>query len=314
MKFSHLDTLPKVIQRAIIEDDYDRGPMTDISVTELIDSPRIFALKRLYKEYIVEDARNQIHSIIGRAVHKYLQGYARGTDVAEQRLYATIDGIVLSGSMDIQEESDGGITISDYKTWKVDKLKYPHDDLEKQLNAYAYLAEANGKKVTGLKGIIILKDWSMAKAKSGLFYPQSPVEIIQVPLKGVSETDEWIRKRISTFRKYVEQLQSPTDRCTESERWGSDDKLLFKAGKAPIQESDDLEETSTHEVNIQKLQLGATLKVGYDRRCAEYCPVADYCDQYKEILRRRNELKSISENQRSKKKSNIHSEGTEQQP
>jgi len=292
MKYTHLSDLPPVIQRAILEDDYDRGALTDISVTELIDSPRIFALKRLYKDYITVDARNQIHSIVGRAVHKYLQGYARGTDIAEERLYTTIDGIVLSGSMDIQEENDGSIVISDYKTWKVEKLKYPHDDLEKQLNTYAYLAEKNGKKVSGLKGIIILKDWSMEKSKIQMFYPQSPVETLQIPIKGAAENDRWVRERIALFKPIINKpSQSPISSCSIQERWGVEDTVSLRGRKASEKTVDAPSETRELSL-IQKIRMGGKLKIGEDRRCAgNYCNVSEFCDQYKEILRKRNELR-----------------------
>lgn len=312
MKYTHLDTLPKIIQRAIIEDDYDRGELTDISVTELIDSPRIFALRRKHKDSIISDARMAVHSLIGRAVHKYLQGFARGTDIAEQRLYATIDGITLSGSMDIQEEEDGFITISDYKTWKVEKLRYPHHELEKQLNCYAYLAEKNGKKVKAVQGIIILKDWSGTLASSSLFYPQSPVTVLPVPLKGMEETSLWIRERIALFRPYLDKpIQQIKSICSDEELWGVGDNVRSRKRKDDKGDSIGGVSVEGHDDQIKALQLGAILKVGQERRCkGNYCGVAQFCDQYKERLRLRNELnESVSAYKRSKEKGKQDTEG-----
>lgn len=305
MQYKNLESLPQTIQRAILEDDYDRGERTDVSVTQLIDSPRIFMLKRLYKEYIIEDARSQVQSLIGRAVHKYLESYTRAPDIAEERLYTDIDGIVLSGSIDLQEFTNDGIIIHDYKTWKVAQLNYEHSALEKQLNCYAYLAHRNGKKVSGLKGIIILKDWSQEGIKKSIFYPKTPVFEIAVPLWKIEEQERFIKQCITPFRSVLGNNTEQNELvCSVSERWGSNTKIFYEGGDTNTYEY-------SEEIPYEQQMVVQRVVIGRNRRCEGYCPVAPYCSQWKRIQELNDKLKSISKNKRSKKASKLYTERNE---
>ena len=63
--------LPEPLYKAICNDQYvKRG---DISVTTLIDSPRINALRKKHWEEIEEDAMDSIWSLFGSSVHHIIE-------------------------------------------------------------------------------------------------------------------------------------------------------------------------------------------------------------------------------------------------
>jgi hypothetical protein len=68
MKITNKHNLPEPIYRALTEDNYSRGN-SDLSVTQLIDSPRIRILKHRHNDEITEDASEMLWSVLGTAVH-----------------------------------------------------------------------------------------------------------------------------------------------------------------------------------------------------------------------------------------------------
>ena len=62
--------------------------------------------------------------------------------VVEERLFAEVDDWVISGAIDLQRsESDGTITILDYKCTSVGSVIFGKIEWVKQLNFYGWLAE-----------------------------------------------------------------------------------------------------------------------------------------------------------------------------
>ena len=85
MKITNKFNLPEAIYEAVKNDGYTRGD-SDISVTQLIDSPYIRELKNNHNSEIEEDATDRIWSLLGQAVHTILER-ADTEDLKEERLY-----------------------------------------------------------------------------------------------------------------------------------------------------------------------------------------------------------------------------------
>ena len=102
MKITNKFGLPQPFVDFIKNDKYNKGK-ADISVTSLIDSPKISLMRQKYNDQIEIDAVDQIWSIFGTSVHSILE---RSEDdiysETEQRLYSEVDGWVLSGAIDSQ--------------------------------------------------------------------------------------------------------------------------------------------------------------------------------------------------------------------
>ena len=85
-------------------------------------------------------------SVLGTSVHKMFEEHQAEGYVAEERLYAEVDGWTISGAIDLQRsEADGTVTILDYKCASVWSVIYGKSDWHKQLNFYAWLVEQNNQ-------------------------------------------------------------------------------------------------------------------------------------------------------------------------
>ena len=71
MKITNKFGMPKPFVDFAINDKYSKGK-ADISVTTLIDSPRIRIMKEQYDEDIEVDAVDMIWALFGTAVHSVL--------------------------------------------------------------------------------------------------------------------------------------------------------------------------------------------------------------------------------------------------
>ena len=72
MKYTNKHDIPKEIIRAIENDQYDKGDSL-ISVTGLLQPPRIRLLNKEHQEELVEDYSDQIWKILGQSVHTILE-------------------------------------------------------------------------------------------------------------------------------------------------------------------------------------------------------------------------------------------------
>jgi len=138
---------------------YSKGK-AHLSVTQLINSPKIVALTKKFDDEIEQDVSEMVWSIFGTAVHGVLEHGKDDNHRVEERLHAEVDGWKISGAIDLQIINEAGIDIRDYKTtsaWAVmnEKIEWEH-----QLNIYAWLVETVKKTpVTGTAGMpLIVRD------------------------------------------------------------------------------------------------------------------------------------------------------------
>lgn len=273
MNLTNIHDLPQALVDAVKNDPYKGGG--DISVTKLIDSAQRRVLLKKFGHAVVEDVSERIWSLLGQAVHTILER-ANKSDIVEERLYADVEGWKLSGQfdrMDLRNE-----TLDDYKctsTFKV--MMSDMKEWERQLNILRWLAIQNGYKVEKLRIIAILRDWRKSDAKRKPDYPQKPVVTIDIPVWSLDETYQYIRERINLHQ--AAEAGGTHIGCTDEERWyeGTTYALMKKGGKRAIkiyERKEDAESAVTDGYVVE------TRRGGY-RRCAEYCEVAEFCEQYR---------------------------------
>lgn len=271
MNLTNVHNLPDAIYQAVKNDPYKGGG--DISVTKLIDSPQRRQLIAKYKESIVEDVSERIWSLLGQAVHTILER-ANKSDIVEERLYAEVNGWKLSGQFD--RMCLHGSSLDDYKVTGVFKvMKGDFKDWTMQLNVLRWLALQNGHKVDGLRIIAILRDWKKAEVQRKADYPKTPIVSIDIEVLPLDQVYQYILDRISLHQAAAagEKIE-----CTDEERWyeGTKWALMKKGGKRAIriyENKDDIESPLADSFFIEER------KGGY-KRCAEYCEVAPFCEQY----------------------------------
>ena len=138
MQITNNHNLPESFVNFARNDKYSKGK-SDISVTTLIDSPRVRLLREANSAELTSDAADMIWPLFGTAVHHILESSKNDEGVTlEERLYADVNGWVLSGAVDHQKTDGKTISITDYKVTSVWSVIYGKIEWEQQLNCYAF--------------------------------------------------------------------------------------------------------------------------------------------------------------------------------
>ena len=276
--------LPQFVVDALTHSDYTRGD-SDISVTQLIDSPRIARLQREHADEQTKDAVDFVWSRFGTSVHVMFEESlkATGSDViTEERLFTETQGWKLSGAIDAQEVSDDGVIISDFKVTSAWSVIFDKSSWHTQLNVYAYLVrKAKGQTVKKLQIVALLRDWVRRKAEQGGEYPTAPIVVLDIPMWSEAEQDAYVESQI---KKHMEATNTdqPLIFCTSEEAWQKDTvyAVMKKGRKSAVKlyktEAEAVEraekEGSNHSVEVRK---------GEKTRCkGDWCGVSKWCDQY----------------------------------
>jgi hypothetical protein len=214
MKLTNKFNLPDVVVRAIESDPYSSGD-ADISTTRLIGPPRLVTLAERHKDELEEDVSERIWSLLGQAVHVVLERAGKG-EITEKRLFAEVGGWKLSGAIDL---IDGG-TIFDHKVTSCWSYIYRSrmDDWAAQGNVNMWLASKNGIHADKLQNILILRDWIQSKADV-VGYPPVQIVTVDLPVWGLKETEEYIKKRIKLHQEARKADDKELPMCTAEERW-----------------------------------------------------------------------------------------------
>jgi len=300
MKITNNFGMPQPFVDFAINDKYSKGK-ADISVTSLIDSPKIRLMKDKYDDQIEVDAVDMVWALFGTAVHSVLENSKQSDDIiTEERLYKEVDGWVLSGAIDRQEfisNDDGSRTVNiiDYKVTSVWSVIYGKPEWENQLNCYAYLASKTN--VGSLKICAILRDWNRRDAEKKEDYPKAPIVFVDIPLWDKSKTEEYIKERIRLHQEaqISFDLNEDVGICSNEDMWKKNDTWAVKkkGQKRAIRVLDSEEEANnyidwhneTDQAYTKKTDLEIEFRSGEYTRCGNYCSVADFCNQYKERVK-----------------------------
>jgi len=266
---------------ALLSRNYYSKGSSQYSVTELMSSPKIKRLREQYDDQMEIDVTKMIVSQLGTFMHgkleeKEVEGYQN-----EERIFAEVDGVVISGAIDLQQEVEGGIVIIDYKFVKAWSVMQNKTEWETQLNIYKWLVETvKRKKVVGLKICAVIKDYSAHDKKEN--YPEAEAVMIDIPMWDSVATETYVRQRLEMHRNakvdhdFGDELQA----CTDEERWMSETiyavkregrKTAIRVFKS-IEEANELAEKEKGYVEVRK---------GEYRRCVgDFCGVSKWCKQY----------------------------------
>jgi hypothetical protein len=294
MKITNRFNLPDAFYDFARNDKYSRGD-ADISVTTLIDSPRIRLMRDKHSDQLETDASDMIWALFGTAVHHVLESADDVSHVMmEERLYAEVAGWTLSGALDHQEVlPDGTIQITDYKVTSAWSVILGKDDWVKQQNCYAWLVENSNegtnrqKQVSSIRICAVLRDWQRKRAEFDNEYPQSPVVIVDLPLWSAEEREAYIYDRVILHQdaQAESDLYDRMPECSEQEQWARPSKwAVHKTGaKRATKLCDSMDEAKTYiEEQDGKDKLEIQFRKGELTRCeGNYCSVAEFCEQFK---------------------------------
>ncbi|MGC4008889.1 MAG: hypothetical protein QM805_07860 [Pseudomonas sp.] len=270
-------------------DGYDAGK-ADISVTTLIDAPRVNILKQQRKDEIVVDVVDLIWPLLGTAVHHILDSAdTKGNVTTEERLFAEFGGWIVSGQLDHQEEHEGLIYIADYKVTSVWSVIYGKIAWEEQLNCYAHLArKAKGAKIGGLRIVAVCRDWQRRDAETKADYPQTPVVPIDIPLWDEAKAEAYMLARVRMHQEaqMVWDTQEAVVECSDEERWTKPTTWAVvkrgnkRAHKVCATETEAKQVLVAIIASNQSAQFEIQKRPGGRTRCEKYCSVSAFCTQW----------------------------------
>jgi hypothetical protein len=234
-----------------------------------------------------QDVSDMTWSLMGTMAHNLLEKKTDDGLQAEERLYVEIDGVVLSGAMDLQEEIDGSIKITDYKFTSAWALREDKIEWVLQQNIYAWMVgKIKGKKVTSISICAFIRDWSRREAATNPHYPQASAQIVPIALMDPSEVEAYIKERIDLHRqaKVDADWDNELIHCTDEERWSRETKYAVKkeGRKSAVRVFDTQEEADAMLAEMPPKDKGfIEIRKGESVRCTgNFCGVAKWCSQF----------------------------------
>lgn len=286
MKITNKFNVPETLVALASRDYYTKG-QSDYSVTEIISPPRIQRLRRKHFEEIEQDVSDMLWMLLGTALHVVAERSEVSGHTNEERLSAGIDGIILSGAIDLQKDEADGITITDYKFTSAWALMNDKPEWEQQQNIYKYLVERVKKKpVKGLKICALIRDWSRRDAQNKPDYPQAPIQIVDIPMWTFDRTEAFIKERVEMHRdsKVSADWGEELPLCTDEERWVRQTTYAVKKDgrKTAIRVFDTQDEADALLKEMPEKDKGfIEIRKGEAVRCTgNFCGVSQWCSQY----------------------------------
>lgn len=290
MKVNNKFNLPPFVVEALTYSDYSKGD-SQISVTQLIDSPRITQLKKKFADQLESDAVDFVWSRFGTSVHTMFEEAIKSSGfdaITEERMFVDLDGWTLSGAVDMQEVHEDGVIVSDFKVTSVWSVIYDKTSWHDQLNTYAYLIrKAKGLSVKKLQIVALLRDWQRRKAEEDSNYPESPIAIIEIPLWSDDDQDTYIEERMRLHKEadFDNAMDTEMSQCTSAEMWEKPTKyaVIKKNRKRAIKLHDDLDEATAMAESLGQDHFVET-RVGELTRCkGDWCGVSAFCTQWQNL-------------------------------
>jgi len=323
VQFTNNHNLPQYLVDAILVNDH--VTMGDISMTQIIDSPQIYMLKKsnTYEMDVMEmvamamgtglhtiiergDIQGSVNSrILQRAagvlteleedkgsayLHKVIKGKLQESideNIINEKTYSVeIDGMVISGTLDRFDRKEKHM--DDNKMTTANQVMFPEmkKAWDRQLNGYAFMLRQDGEEVETARIIAFLKDWSKMKVKSNKDYPKAPIFMHNVKLYDDKIMTKYFKTRVALFKRAMEGEEIP---CTPEERWAKPDAFAVKlkggARAIRVYEKERMADGYIEKEGFKHSKpLFKEFRPGQSLRCAEYCPVAKFCPQYKHEL------------------------------
>ena len=285
MKLTNKHGLPESIVNALRRPEYTKGK-AHLSVTQLINSPKIVALTKKFQDELEQDVSEMVWSLFGSAIHKVLEHGRDTNHIVEQRLHTEVDGYRVSGAIDLQITREGGRSIRDYKTCSAWSVMNEKIEWEQQLNCYAWLVEkVTETPVVDLGIVAIIRDWSRRDAARNESYPPAPIKEIPITLWPMEQREKYIRDRVHAHAEAEFAIESDGDipACTPEEMW--EKPTMWAVKKSGAVRAKSVHETQqAAEQALENAGKGFEIEVrpGSRTRCETFCPVNHRCQQWRD--------------------------------
>ena len=282
MKVTNQFNVPAPLVTLASREYYSKGS-SQYSVTELLSPPRIRRLREQHQAEMEQDVTDMMWQMLGSALHVVMERGVMPGWISEERLFTDLNGVTISGQIDLQEETPEGVVLYDYKftsAWAVMNEKI---EWEEQLNLYGWLVQTvRQRQVAGLRICALIRDWSRHETgKPG--YPQKQIHIIEIPLWDYETATKFVLERLEAHRdsKVSADWGHELPDCTPVEKWQSETTYAVRreGRKTAIRVLKDLTEAK----QLAEKEKGyVETRPGEPKRCTgNYCGVAKWCNQYR---------------------------------
>ena len=272
--------VPEPLVTLASKEYYSKGA-SQYSVTEIMAPPKIKRLREQYNNQIKQDVSDMLWNLLGSALHVVMERGVTDGWTMEERLYKEMDGVTVSGAIDIQQETPEGVVIIDYKFTSAWAVMQEKEEWQQQLNVYKWLVETvKRKKVVGLKICALVRDFNRHETKEG--YPKASIEMVDIPMWDSVTTEAYVRERLNLHRdaKVSADFGDELPACSDTDRWQSETIYAVKreGRKSAIRLFKTIEEAN----ELAEKEKGyVETRLGEPKRCTgNYCGVAEWCEQY----------------------------------
>jgi hypothetical protein len=219
MKITNKEGAPEALYNAVKNDPYDKGD-SDFTVTQLIDSARISALRTIHDQVLEEDVSDRRHALYGQVVHRILERSAALGATVSKRFYTALGGFKISGEIDY------------FKSGELEDWKYVGEygfkdgvplNYKIQLNCLRYLMHKNGIEVNKLFSVPIYRDQKEYNAIRPNWW-----ERLEVAVRPLEEVEKYLLDRVKAHSEAIITLPE----CTTEERWVRNEQwAVMKEGR-----------------------------------------------------------------------------------
>jgi hypothetical protein len=217
MRIVNKSGLSEIIFKYLQQDFYDGTP-DSISATTLLKPVQEYWLTKRHDSEIEVDASSRIWTLFGSSIHAVLEKL-EGNYEQEERLFAEIDGVKISGKFDIIE----GTKLYDFKCTSAWTLKYGSrlEEWKEQLSIYRWLYKASRCVTLDDTAIIvaILRDWAKRELLRVENYPKLPIVEVPIELMSLKDTEKMIKKKLKLIAKYKDIEDEELLECTLKQTW-----------------------------------------------------------------------------------------------
>ena len=260
-----------------------------LSATTLLQGDKQIVLYDRHFDELTQDAADLVWATFGTAFH-YVMEHQDDDSFKEEYFAVEVDDWKVTGRVDrydMQRE-----VLEDWKTASVWKVIYgDFKDWKSQGLTYAWLMRQAGLNVKRCRFVALLKDHSKAEAKRKADYPQKPVYIYEfdVTEADLEATEARIRAKIKSVTDAYSKSDDDIPPCTAEERWETATKYaVMKEGrKTALKVCDSMSDAQSYMNNVGGTRID--IRPGESKKCAEYCPCAEFCNFYHENVKKINE-------------------------
>jgi hypothetical protein len=287
MKITNKFNIPETFVNIMRRPTYNKGK-ANLSVTQLINSPKIVALTNKFDNELESDVSERVWSIFGSAIHQVLEHGKDKNHLIEERLQTELDGYVISGAIDLQIIHDYvSVSIRDYKTTSVWAVMNEKREWEEQLNIYAWLVEVVKKLTVKDIGIVaIIRDWNRRDAATREGYPEAPIKELPIKLWSFEEREAFVKARIHEHAvcEFAMDTEDKLPDCTPSEMWEKPTVYaLTKKGNVRAKSLHETPELAQAALEAAGKDYEVIVRPGERTRCANFCQVSAYCQQWRDF-------------------------------